>query len=85
MATPCEEEAIEVEQNPGESPKMSDLKVVINGKNNEYMTINIFRAIFQSFNHSIIHSHGLCNASGKFGVCRSSLSKLVLDSPPQHL
>ena len=46
MATPCEEEAMEVEQNPGESPKMSDLKVVINGKNNEYTTINIFRAIF---------------------------------------
>ena len=46
MATPCEEEAMEVEQNPGESPKMSDLKVVINGKNNEYITINIFRAIF---------------------------------------
>ena len=46
MATPCEEEAMEVEQNPGESPKMSDLNVIINGENNEYITTNIFRAIF---------------------------------------
>ena len=46
MAAPCEEEAMEVEQNPGESLKMSDLNVIINGKNNEYMTINIFSVIF---------------------------------------
>ena len=46
MATLCEEEAMEVEQNPGESLKMSDLNVIINGENNKYITINIFRAIF---------------------------------------
>ena len=46
MATPCEEEAMEVEQNPGESPKTSDLNIIINGENNEYITTNIFRAIF---------------------------------------
>ena len=46
MATLCEEEAMEVEQNPGESPKTSDLNIIINGENNEYITINIFRAIF---------------------------------------
>ena len=46
MATPCEEEAMEVEQNPKESPKMSDLNIIINGKNNEYITINTFRVIF---------------------------------------
>ena len=46
MAAPCEEEEMEVEINPGESAKMSDLNVVINGENNEYITINIFSVIF---------------------------------------
>ena len=46
MATPCEEEAMKVEQNPGESAQTSDLNVVINGENNEYITRNIFRTIF---------------------------------------
>ena len=46
MATPCEEEAMEVEQNPGESAQTSDLNVVINGENNKYITRNIFRTIF---------------------------------------
>ena len=46
MATPCEEEAMEVEQNPGESTQTSDLSVIINGENNEYITRNMFRTIF---------------------------------------
>ena len=46
MAATCEQEAMEVEENPGKSPKIKDLNVVINGKNNEYITINIFRVIF---------------------------------------
>ena len=46
MATLCEEEAMEVEPNPGESTQTSDLNVVINGENNEYITRNIFRTIF---------------------------------------
>ena len=46
MATPCEEEAIEVEQNPGESMQTSDLNIVINGEHNEYITRNMFRTIF---------------------------------------
>ena len=46
MAAPCEQEAMEVEENPGKSPKISDLNIIINGKNNEYITINIFRVIF---------------------------------------
>ena len=46
MAATCEQEAMEVEENPGESPKINDLNIIINGKNNKYITINIFRVIF---------------------------------------
>ena len=46
MATPCEEEAMELEQNPGESAQTSDLNVIINGENNECITRNILRTIF---------------------------------------
>ena len=46
MATPCEEEAMEVEPKPGESMQTSDLNVIINGENNEYITRNIFGTIF---------------------------------------
>ena len=42
MAAACEQDAIEVEENSGESLKINDLNVIINGKNNEYITINIF-------------------------------------------
>ena len=37
---------MEAEENPGESPKINDLNIIINGKNNEYMIIIIFRVIF---------------------------------------
>ena len=47
MAATCEQEAMEVEQNPGESLKIKDLNVIINGTNNEYITINIFTHILQ--------------------------------------
>ena len=47
MAATCEQEVTEVEENPGESLKINDLNVIINGKNNEYITINIFRVIFK--------------------------------------
>ena len=53
MAATCEQEAMEVEENPGKSPKIKDLNVVINGKNNEYITINIFRVIFYQKNCEI--------------------------------
>ena len=46
MATLCEEEAMEVEQNPGESTQTSDLNVVINGENDEYIIRNMFGTIF---------------------------------------
>ena len=46
MATPCEEEAMEVEQNPGESTQTSDLNVIINGENDEYIIRNMFGTIF---------------------------------------
>ena len=40
------QEDMEVEENPGKSPKINDLNIIINGKNNEYMIIIIFRVIF---------------------------------------
>ena len=46
MADTSVQEDMEVEENPGESPKINDLNVVINGKNNKYMIIIIFRVIF---------------------------------------
>ena len=46
MVATCEQEAMEVEEYPGKSPKINDLNVVINGKNNKYITINIFRVLF---------------------------------------
>ena len=46
MANASVQEDIEVEENPGESPKINDLNVIINGNNNEYMIIIIFRVIF---------------------------------------
>ena len=48
MADACVQEDMEVEENPGESPKINDLSVIINGKNNEYLIIYIiiFRVIF---------------------------------------
>ena len=45
MANTSVQEDMEVEENPGKSPKINDLNIVINGKNNEYMII-IFRVIF---------------------------------------
>ena len=39
MADACVQEDMEVEENPGKSPKINDLNVIINGKNNEYMII----------------------------------------------
>ena len=45
MADAHEQEGMEVE-NPGISPKMNDLNVIINGKSNEYMIIILFRVIF---------------------------------------
>ena len=47
MANARVQEDMEVEENPGESPKINDLNIVINGKNNEYMIIIIFRVISQ--------------------------------------
>ena len=46
MADAHEQEDMEVAENPGESPKMNDLNVIINGKNDEYIIIIIFRVIF---------------------------------------
>ena len=46
MADASVQEDMEVEENPGKSPKINDLNIIINGKNNEYMTIIIFRVIF---------------------------------------
>ena len=46
MADASVQEDMEVEENLGESPKINDLNVIINGKNNEYMIIIIFRVIF---------------------------------------
>ena len=53
MATPCEEEAMEVEQNPGESTQTSDLNIVINGENDEYIIRNMFGTIFFKKNREI--------------------------------
>ena len=46
MADVSVQEDMEVEENPAESPKINDLNIVINGKNNENMIIIIFRVIF---------------------------------------
>ena len=46
MADTSVQEDMEVEENPGESPKINDLNIIINGKNNKYMKIIIFRVIF---------------------------------------
>ena len=46
MADASVQEDMEVEENPGKSPKINDLNIIINGKNNEYMIIIIFRVIF---------------------------------------
>ena len=46
MANASVQEDVEVEENPGESPRINDFNVIINGKNNEYMIIIIFRVIF---------------------------------------
>ena len=46
MADTSVQEDMKVEENPGESPKINDLNVIINGNNNEYMIIIIFRVIF---------------------------------------
>ena len=46
MADARVREDMEVEENPGKSPKINDLNIVINGNNNEYMIIIIFRVIF---------------------------------------
>ena len=46
MTVACMQEDMEVEENLGESPKINDLNIIINGKNNEYMIIIIFRVIF---------------------------------------
>ena len=39
MANACVQGDMEVEENPGESPKINDLNILINGKNNEYIVI----------------------------------------------
>ena len=46
MADAHEQEDMEVAENPGKSPKMNDLNVIINSKNDEYIIIIIFRVIF---------------------------------------
>ena len=46
MANTSVQEDMEVEENPGESPKINDLNIIINGKNNKYVIIIIFRVIF---------------------------------------
>ena len=47
MADAHEQEDMEVAENPGKSPNMNDLNIIINRKNNEYMIIIIlFRVIF---------------------------------------
>ena len=45
MANTSVQEDMEVEENPGESPKINDLNIVINGKSNKYMII-LFRVVF---------------------------------------
>ena len=47
MANAHGQEDMEVAENPGESPKMNDLNIIINGKNDEYIIIIIFRIIIQ--------------------------------------
>ena len=47
MADTCVQEDMEVEENSGKSPKINDLNIVINGKNNEYMIIIIFSHMSQ--------------------------------------
>ena len=46
MADTSVQEDMEVEENPGKSPKINDLSIIINGKNNEYRILIIFRVIF---------------------------------------
>ena len=46
MADAHVQEDMEVEENPGESPKINDLNVIINGKNNKYMIIIIYKVKF---------------------------------------
>ena len=46
MADACVQEDMEVAENPAESPKINDLNIIINGKNNKYMIIIIFTVIF---------------------------------------
>ena len=46
MADAHEQEDMEVAENPGKSPKMNDLNIIINGQNDEYIIIIIFRVIF---------------------------------------
>ena len=46
MANTSVQEDMEVEENPGKSPKINNLNIVINGKNIEYMITIIFRDIF---------------------------------------
>ena len=62
MVDTCVQEDMEVEENPGESPKINYLNVIINGNNNKYVIIIIFRVI-------------LHNRTMKFGFF--SLSKRV--------
>ena len=47
MADASVQEDMEVEENPVESPKINDLNIIINGNNNKYMIIIIFRVIFR--------------------------------------
>ena len=46
MANASVEGDMEVKENQGESPKINYLNIIINGKNNEYMIIIIFRVTF---------------------------------------
>ena len=46
MADASVQEDMEVEENPDKSPKINYLNIILNGKNNEYMIIIIFRVIF---------------------------------------
>ena len=56
MADTSVQEDMEVEENPGEPPKINDLKVIINGKNNEYMIIIIFRLHYPVSHNCAINS-----------------------------